>query len=56
MKLGRSRFMLTLPEGLKARIQKEADKRALPLSSLIRLALFEWLESKDKGQDNKRGV
>ena len=50
MKLGEIRFMLTLPKVLKTRIEKEAEKRAIPQSSLIRLAIYEWLESKKERQ------
>ncbi|GAI62605.1 unnamed protein product [marine sediment metagenome] len=43
-RLTETEIFLTMPRSLKDRLIKEAEKRQIPLNSLIRQALIKWLE------------
>ncbi len=44
---------LRIPEEIKRKLEKIAEKQHRPLSNLIRLILIEWLEKNDPDKPKK---
>ena len=44
-KLSEAEVLVNMPQSLKDRLIREAEKRQLSVSSMIRMALLKWLES-----------